>query len=670
MTFLKPDNSLFSCRFASRLLAAAILPALSACGGGSDLACGAGTVQSGDQCVAKAAVKKDSGTGGEEVDSGADTGAPDAASDGGGAGGSGGTGGAGAGGGANEAGPTDEIDFGGITSASPANTTPIAGTAEPDSIRVTWAPAHFAKKPSAPIHYDVQFALTKAGLSAGTKYIAPPGSTSFNVEGLEAGKEHFFRVVAVVEGETAVDKVGPTKELSATPAFDDTAPTFNGASSAVANGAKGVIVKWKTPATDAQTASAGISYRVYWTDDPNGSFHLGAISAPGASEVAVNGLPQPEHPYYFKAIAVDAAGNVDTNTFVVQGLTGSDVTPPVFAGCLSASEPSATEATVSWAAGFDDTTPADQIVYKVYASDVTIAHDTPFSALQLVGTFTGGTFGRVTGLNAASTYRFICHATDAVGNEDDNRVIQQVNTKNDGAPPTFTGATKASPSAGIIGIDLEWPQAKDDQSANNAVVYNIYASSTAGGENYTKLPLTTATGGVLGKTITKEMLQSLRTSENLDTHVSNTTFYFVVRAQDETGNAEKNVAEVSATTLVSFTDDVQPIFSGNCAILICHTKGVDGTNPPIQGQDLDEGAAYTNIVNVVAREGAQLSPAEPNIKRIDGTSTNPHDSYLWRKINGVNIFGNQMPPPQAQRSLSDEQKFTIENWIRQGAPQN
>jgi hypothetical protein len=167
------------------------------------------------------------------------------------------------------------------------------------------------------------------------------------------------------------------------------------------------------------------------------------------------------------------------------------------------------------------------------------------------------------------------------------------------------------------------------------------------------------------------MLQSLRTSENLDTHVSNTAFYFVVRAQDETGNAEKNVAEVTATTLVSFTDDVQPIFSGNCAILICHTKGVDGLNPPIQGQDLDEGAAYTNIVNVVAREGAQLSPAEPNVKRIDGTSTDPHNSYLWRKITGTQpIFGNQMPPPQAQRILSAENKLTIEDWIRQGAPQN
>jgi hypothetical protein len=252
---------------------------------------------------------------------------------------------------------------------------------------------------------------------------------------------------------------------------------------------------------------------------------------------------------------------------------------------------------------------------------------------------------------------------DGTGNEDDNRVIQQTNTKNDGLPPVFDGVSKATPNPTVIGVDLEWPQATDDQSAKNSIVYNVYASTTQGGEDYAKLPLTTATGGVLGKTITKELLQQL------SPHASNTLFYFVVRAQDETGNTEKNVKELSVTTLVSFAEDVQPIFNQNCAILVCHTAGADGLNPPIQGQNLDEGAAYTNIVNVVAREG--LSIGEVNVKRIDKTSVDPHDSYLWRKITGTpTIFGNQMPPPQASRTLSAEQKLTIENWIRQGAPQN
>lgn len=658
MKFLKSDEFLSGLKSVGSCLGAALV--LSACGGGSDLACGKGTVQSGDQCVAKAAVNKkpDGGT-----DAGADGNTDSSVPDAGGGGGAGGGGSRDAG---VDAGAPDEITFGGITSASPASSTPAkvvdGGATAPDSIRVTWNPATYAKDPAATIHYLVESATTKGAESKGSAYTAPPGSTSYTFEGLNAGTKYFFKVVAVVDAvPTAVDKVGPTKELSATPAYDDNPPTFGGATSATAAGPKAVLVKWSSPAKDDMTAAAGIVYRVYWSADANGVFQLGAVSPPGASQVVVNGLPQPEQPYYFHAVAVDAAGNADKNAITIQGQTGEDKTAPVFGGCISVSDASATEATVTWIPAFDDTTPADQIVYKVYASNVPIRHDTQFNALQVVGTFTGGTSGRVSGLLAASQYNFICHALDAFANEDDNRVIQTVKTKNDGTPPTFPGVTTADPDPAIVAINLTWPQATDDQSAQGAIVYNIYASLAPGGEDFTK-PLTTATGGVLGKTITKDVLQQV------SPHASNTLFYFVVRAEDETGNIEKNTTEVSATTLVSFEDDVQPIFSGNCAILVCHTTGADGTNPPIQGQDLDDGAAYSNIVNVVAREGQSIG--EPFIKRIDGTSKTPHDSYLWRKINGVDIFGSQMPPAAAQRTLSQQQKDTIQSWIEQGAPQN
>src|SRR5262245_51022520 len=109
MTFLKFDNDHLPGRQVARLLALAILPLLSSCGGGSDLACGSGTVQQGDQCVAKAAVgKKDGGSGGETVDSGSDTGTSDSSA------GSGGGGAGGGGGGGADAAPLDEIQFGGI----------------------------------------------------------------------------------------------------------------------------------------------------------------------------------------------------------------------------------------------------------------------------------------------------------------------------------------------------------------------------------------------------------------------------------------------------------------------------------------------------------------------------------------------------------------------------
>jgi hypothetical protein len=46
------------------------------------------------------------------------------------------------------------------------------------------------------------------------------------------------------------------------------------------------------------------------------------------------------------------------------------------------------------------------------------------------------------------------------------------------------------------------------------------------------------------------------------------------------------------------------------------------------------------------------------------------DSYVWRKITGVKIFGNQMPPPVAQRPLTTAQIQIIEDWIVEGAQNN
>src|SRR5437773_10194876 len=126
MMFTKSEN-MAAHRGRVHFLRAAFLPftfALVTACGGSDLACGAGTEQQGDQCVAKAAVTGAGGKAGEAADSG------DAAAVDGSQGGSGGGAGASHEGGVADAGATNDIDFSGITSASVANTTPAA---KPDS---------------------------------------------------------------------------------------------------------------------------------------------------------------------------------------------------------------------------------------------------------------------------------------------------------------------------------------------------------------------------------------------------------------------------------------------------------------------------------------------------------------------------------------------------------
>jgi hypothetical protein len=649
---------------------------LQACGG-SNVSCGEGTEQQGNTCVAKSPISQKDG-GGTDGAAGADSGGSA-----GGTSGSGGTtsdsGPASGGGGTTSAGgdagtvPKDAIQFDGATSASPANQSPPAGsgsTDPADAIRITWNAASYPGHPDANFHYEIFYSESSGQQNFSTpQEVSPPGTSSFLVQGLDATKKYFFVVRAVADQGQAKDR--NTAEVSAKPAFDDAPPTFDGITSATGSGSRSVLVKWKA-AKDDHTAPEGIVYRVYWSATSNGAREVGAISTPGATEVNVAGLPAPDTEFFFRVVAVDAAGNADANGVDLSGKTSKDTVPPVFAGCTSASEPSANSATLVWAPASDDTTAPDQITYDVYASDVPITKDTDFKTLLQVGSFVGGTTGRIHGLNAATRYRLVCRAKDAAGNEDANRAAQVIETKSDGQPPTFTGAATLVP--GATTVDLTWPQAHDNETADKDIVYRVYASADSGAEPFSKAPIATISGAT-GMTVPKESLTKITASDpDLQKaisggHVSNTKFYFVVRAVDEAGNEDGNTNELSGTTLVSFADDVQPIFSGNCAINICHWTGVDGTNPPIQGQNLDVGQAYTNIHNVVAREGVAIG--EPNIKRVDGTSTDKHQSYLWRKITGTQpITGSQMPPAASQHALTDAQKLTIENWIVQGSQDN
>jgi hypothetical protein len=111
---------------------------------------------------------------------------------------------------------------------------------------------------------------------------------------------------------------------------------------------------------------------------------------------------------------------------------------------------------------------------------------------------------------------------------------------------------------------------------------------------------------------------------------------------------------------VSFSTDVQPIFTASCG---CHTGG---SSPA--GLSLAAGVAHGNLVNVDSCE-------RPSMKRV--LPMNPNSSWLWRKLNGthntvgacscpsVSGCGGQMP--LGGLPLSATQLSTIEQWINQGA---
>lgn len=105
---------------------------------------------------------------------------------------------------------------------------------------------------------------------------------------------------------------------------------------------------------------------------------------------------------------------------------------------------------------------------------------------------------------------------------------------------------------------------------------------------------------------------------------------------------------------VSFSADVQPIFTANCALAGCHSGP-----RAILNQNLSAGLAFSNIVGVRSVEVNTLNRIQPG---------DPDNSYLIQKVRGVAAVGERMP--FGRPSLADEAIATIIAWAAAGAPNN
>ncbi len=109
---------------------------------------------------------------------------------------------------------------------------------------------------------------------------------------------------------------------------------------------------------------------------------------------------------------------------------------------------------------------------------------------------------------------------------------------------------------------------------------------------------------------------------------------------------------------VSFSADVQPIFTANCTSLGCHIA------PNSQlGMELNLGQAYTNIVGVQAVQATmpRVTPGQSSA------------SYLYQKVIDAQVAaggsGHRMPP-EPRTALDSDELETIRVWIEEGALNN
>ena len=113
--------------------------------------------------------------------------------------------------------------------------------------------------------------------------------------------------------------------------------------------------------------------------------------------------------------------------------------------------------------------------------------------------------------------------------------------------------------------------------------------------------------------------------------------------------------------MVSFAQDIQPIFNGRCTS--CHNP----TNAN-GGLDLTGPGSYQRLVNAATSSGC--SSSVPNVPRVK--PGDPMGSMLWRKTKpDPSRCFSPMPFGTAGLGVIASDQFAkIEAWIQQGALQN
>lgn len=116
--------------------------------------------------------------------------------------------------------------------------------------------------------------------------------------------------------------------------------------------------------------------------------------------------------------------------------------------------------------------------------------------------------------------------------------------------------------------------------------------------------------------------------------------------------------DTTTVSQVSFADDVQPIFTTNCALSGCHA----GSSPQ-ENMNLSAGQAFANIVNVPSNQVPDLMRVRPG---------EPDSSYLVFKVEGTaeSVGGLDTQMPLGGTPLPDSLIATIRAWIADGAPNN
>ncbi|MDH5327800.1 MAG: fibronectin type III domain-containing protein [Gammaproteobacteria bacterium] len=454
------------------------------------------------------------------------------------------------------AGNTDAntVEASATTLSPPADTVPptFSGISSANStlagIELRWAAANDNQSASQAIRYAIYIAQ-----ASGTHDFSNPdvtalaGSVSYTLTGLAPGNTYYFVVRAMDEAGN-LDTNTVEAQVNIPQAPDTRPPVFAGIVSA-SGSVDGILLRWNA-ASDNESPSVSIAYDIYVSTSSGAQNYSNPnySSVAGSTSYQVTDLPVGQI-FYFVVRARDGTGNRDNNS-VERSAKIPDVTAPQFAGLQSATPTGIHSIDLEWRTASDNVSAGADLVYDVYIA--TTSRTQNFSTASYTST-PGATSLRIDGLNEATRYYFVVRARDESGNRDSN-TVEVTTTTLDATPPVFQGITDAF-SIGRNSIELSWRPALDNNDGQQ-VLYDIYMSTNSGGQDFTTPSYTTEVG------ITFFFVTGLNHS---------TTYYFVVRARDNSGNRENNTVEHSVTT----EDGTAPLFSGLARATVVSSSQID-----------------------------------------------------------------------------------------------
>ncbi len=215
-------------------------------------------------------------------------------------------------------------------------------------------------------------------------------------------------------------------------------PALDGTIQAAPTSCSAMEVVWEDAVVSDNSPAEDITYRIFASAD-SAQFdldHPALETAAGVRRTFVEGL-QADTNYFVAIAAVDPLGNVSSLSPPASLRTPPpdrcDLTPPTFAGVEAVNvdilRPDTLE--VSWVAGTDNQTAANDLRYNIFVSDQagSAAGSTPFAQSG-----PGATSAELVGVATDTTLFVSVRSVDAAGNQDSNNVEIEVRT-----PASFRG---------------------------------------------------------------------------------------------------------------------------------------------------------------------------------------------------------------------------------------